>query len=272
MAAASVSRGAVLEKRALNQLNLLADSVQRTVGSQLTGTIDPANPLIDLIIDEIAKDADTQTASVSKGGTGQIASIAPITIDATLNIPSLPADYQETPGDTRVAINLSIDYAASFTRYRGSQWTRITIENPETGIPEIYDSPALNQKEQTLEITSCNITVIYTARQRDVYSADKKTLFSAATYSLPYIRLIWESPAYSEGLQLFNPTIPPTEYVERISGMGSPIEAIYTFDDDETWNIDSVGSIVDGVMVANGRAVSYEKKQSEPEPEPPVVS
>jgi hypothetical protein len=196
MAAASLSRGAVLERYRQNQLNLLADSVQRTVGSLLTGKIKPDNILADRIYNEIAEDVEEKVSGLEKGGSTDIFSmLEPITMSAKLAISGLPQDSQEDDdvimNTPTVTLEFEILYTASFTRYQGTQWTRTEVvdeNNPELKL--MVDTITEGETLQELQITRCEVAVKYIARQRDPLNLDDQyKLLSTATYSLPIMTM-----------------------------------------------------------------------------------
>ncbi len=292
MAAATSSRGAVLEKRALNQLHLLADSVQETVGSQLTGPMDLINEpekhqLVDTIIREIAKNVEAQIAAGSlTPGKGITATIPPIQfpMTATLNIPGLPQAYQEDGSEntdiTTVTLNLSVRCSgATFTGYRGVQWGRKTIGTSDEGI--IFEDRVLaSEVVQSLVISGCEVTVQYIAQQRDPYVQTQKTLTSTATYLLPDVimagwatNFIQSTPENLDAFKLYPRLVDAGE-------SGKYIDVIYS--------LDELTDEVDGVFIRavsdppitnmiiiivgdgstgsdEGRAVSYEKTQNNPD-------
>ncbi len=237
MAAATSSRGAVLEKRALNQLHLLADSVQKTVGSQLTGnmsdvaadTVPNNRRLARLIYDEIANDVmntvfgpsdnPLPTPRASKplyAGAPPYVISSPtpqLSFNTTLNI-QLPSDFQLSgtvlpDGSTDLPVTLRVRYEAAFSRYRGERWQEIEHKNYVyddegflTDIIYTYTYEKLADGDeviQFLNITNCEVTVDFNAIIVDRSASNgSKRLDTSAIYELPQVTFEWDPPAINK--------------------------------------------------------------------------
>jgi hypothetical protein len=276
MAAASVSRGAVLEKRALNQLNLLADSVQRTVGSQLTGDMsgfedDPSVfPLVDLIYEEITKDIVKKVnASPNEYWDNRLVE-ADLPLDVTLDFPvttQIPEEF-EPETDTQIKLeSFTVSYIATFERYRGQIWSRSIVWVPQyddegnflNDMPWYKDTIEIPEvKRQIISIKECNVMIEYDFLYGTI------SMESTATYSIPEI-------VYASDLPLSNKSdvdaiiTPPltgaeapgythdgsgsgnqTQYIERVYGNTPAFSAIPPV---KTRNFDDLDIISFGTFV-----------------------
>ncbi len=259
MTAASVSHGTVLEKRALNQLNLLADSVQRTVGSLLTGTITPAEvndsgTLVGMIVDEIQKAIDTRLTDGSLNpGRGVTVTVPSLTFSmgATLSIPGLPENLGSNPVNLIIDVNCN---SASYTPYKGEEWTRVS--NSDSGTLVFEDTLYNPEIKQSIVISGCEVTVRYTAQ----HNGD--SLVTAATYQLPTISKSGRLAADAHGDQFLNPNTgePVSDnFIEVIYSLdeftGEIDGGIFgrnTYPSDIPWNEQPT-------VTGEGRAVSYAK-------------